>query len=45
MKALLLLLCLVSVAQANEKEEFRGILRDFIQQVPTYKEVDFQTPY
>ena len=45
MKALLLLLCLVSVAQANEKEEFRGILRDFIQQDPTFKEVDFQTPY
>jgi len=45
MKWLFLILTLSSAAVANEKEDFRGILREFIQKDPAFKEVDFQTPF
>lgn len=42
---ILLILCSSTLAIASEKEEFRGILKGFLQQDPQFKEFDFQTPY
>ena len=46
MKSLFLLIALFSLGlHAQEKEEFRTILKSYIQKDPQFKEVDFQTPY
>lgn len=46
MKPLFLLALIFSLnALANSKEDFRSILRNYIQKDPAFKEVDFQTPF
>ena len=44
-KLLFLGLLVAATAQANTKEEFRTLLKDFLQKDPAFKEVDFQTEF